>query len=104
MFDIIHEMKASKIGLTGEGIVWFLIGWYSNGWYDDEKHFEEDSLLNCTRDELKRAVESSLYIATEGLNLRTDDKPTISGRVRQTYYHFLKLLMSLNKKYIYVPI
>ena len=58
-----------------------MLGWYRHGWYLREDYIAEDPLLNCTRDELKKAVEESVYIATESLFVSPGEGPVVSGRV-----------------------
>ena len=66
--------------MTGDGYVWLLLGWYHSGWY-----LEEDVSIDCSRDEMKQAVERSYYISTESLHIGASDQPTISGLVSWIY-------------------
>ena len=51
----------------------------------DEEFIANDTFLSdkhCTRDILKRAVESSYYFATESVFIRPSNDITVSGKVR----------------------
>ncbi|XP_071821055.1 gamma-aminobutyric acid type B receptor subunit 1-like isoform X2 [Apostichopus japonicus] len=56
----------------GPNRVWFLIGWYPDNWYA-----EKDDNIDCTPEQLKEALEG--HITTEGMMLKPDDSPSISG-------------------------
>ena len=84
-------MKAYKQNITGEGYVWLMVGWYREGWYLEENFVKEDLLLSCTRDQMKAAVEGSLYISTETLNFRPDNEKIVSGLV-MIFFAFLFFL------------
>ena len=62
--------------MTGAGYVWIILGWYTPGWYLTEDEYNE-----CTRDEIKQAVEGTLYISAETLTVSTSKLPTVSGIV-----------------------
>ena len=66
--------QAHKLGMTGNGYVWLLVGWYNHQWWEayDESNSE------CSVEETKEAVESSFYIATETTHLSTKQGPTIA--------------------------
>ena len=67
-------LQVYKQKLYGPKIVWFLIGWYPDNWYDaDDKH------INCTAEQLKEALQ--YHFTTEGMMLKPDDTPSISGMV-----------------------
>ena len=68
--------KAYKQNMTGEGYMWMIVGWMGIGWY-----LTEDAAISCSQADMKLAVESSLYIATEFEILSTSEEPGISGMV-----------------------
>lgn len=62
--------------MVGDGYVWMLLGYYSKGWY-----LEDDEDIDCTRDEMRQAVEKSLYLSLASINIGTGSEPTFSGIV-----------------------
>ena len=64
--------EAYKQGLYGKQYVWFLIGWYEDDWYR-----QGSSEINCTIDEMSKAVEG--HLTTEALILNRDGRNTIAG-------------------------
>ena len=75
--------------MIGKDYAWLMIGWYRDGWYMDEDFIANDTFLakhKCTREVLKKAVESSNYIATESVFIRPQQ---CSHRIWQgTYYDY----------------
>ena len=76
-------IEAYKQGMTGEKYVWMMLGYYSHAWYMSEEYIAADSHLNCTADELKKAVEESIFIATESIFVSTSEGAVVSGKVMQ---------------------
>lgn len=78
IFDVfVFILQVYKQKLYGPKIVWFLIGWYPDNWYDaDDKH------INCTAEQLKEALQ--YHFTTEGMMLKPDDTPSISGMVSRS--------------------
>ncbi|XP_071485505.1 gamma-aminobutyric acid type B receptor subunit 1-like [Diadema antillarum] len=72
--------EAYKQKLYGHKIVWFLIGWYPDNWYED---LEDDKHVNCTAEQLKEALQ--YHITTEGMMLKPDDTPSISGMTSKEF-------------------
>ncbi|XP_033627262.1 uncharacterized protein LOC117290084 [Asterias rubens] len=77
-----YEDKARRVfceawrqNMTGPGYVWLLLGWYSMQWWT----VRDDSITRCTTEEIKNAVEGSLYIATECAVFGRQDADTVSG-------------------------
>ena len=52
--------------------------WYPSNWY-----MVEDKSINCTVEQLKEALQG--HFTTEGMMLKPDDTPSVSGMVS----HFL---------------
>lgn len=63
----------------GPGYVWFLLGWWTNRWWTIDDQF----LTKCTIEEVKQAVETSLYIGTECALFGEENVQTVSGIVRE---------------------
>ncbi|XP_041481660.1 gamma-aminobutyric acid type B receptor subunit 1-like isoform X3 [Lytechinus variegatus] len=68
-----------KQKLYGPKIVWFLIGWYPDNWYDSI----DDKKVNCTAEQLKEALQ--YHFTTEGMMLKPDDTPSISGMTSKEF-------------------
>ena len=66
--------QAHKLGMTGPGYVWLLVGWYNHQWWEAYDEINSE----CSVEETKEAVESSFYIATETTHLSTKQGPTIA--------------------------
>ncbi|XP_064650354.1 gamma-aminobutyric acid type B receptor subunit 1-like [Lineus longissimus] len=64
--------EAYKQGLYGKKYVWFLIGWYADDWY-----LLPNQHVNCTKEEMKKAVEG--HFTTESMMLNQADVATVSG-------------------------
>jgi hypothetical protein len=54
-----------------------MIGWYSDTWFIPP-HAGEEAALNCTREEMEKAVQ--YHFTTESIMLSRDTMPTISGK------------------------
>lgn len=63
--------------MYGEGYVWLLLGEYKEDWYKEEL----DEALSCTKEELAEAVETSMYIGSQGPVLGKEDTITVAGIV-----------------------
>ncbi|XP_033638560.1 uncharacterized protein LOC117299207 [Asterias rubens] len=77
-----YESKARRImceawrqNIVGPGYVWFLLGWWTNRWWTIDDQF----LTKCTIEEVKQAVETSLYIGTECALFGEENVQTVSG-------------------------
>ncbi|XP_072030590.1 gamma-aminobutyric acid type B receptor subunit 1-like [Amphiura filiformis] len=68
--------EAYKIGITGEGYMWLLLGWYGKKWW----HFQ-DGYHRCTKEEIKIAIESTFYLSTDMVQLRPSMETNIAGIV-----------------------
>ncbi|KAK2188045.1 hypothetical protein NP493_146g03044 [Ridgeia piscesae] len=77
------SVRSTNKKVYGPKHVWVIIGWYPDNWYS-----QPDSLVNCTAEELKEALEG--HFTTEGLMLNQDNTPTISWHglwIRQCHGH-----------------
>ncbi|KAJ8044809.1 Gamma-aminobutyric acid type B receptor subunit 1 [Holothuria leucospilota] len=68
--------EAFKLGMYGEGYVWFIPGWYVRDWYK-----EDDKDIDCTVAEMTYVVESSKYIGIQEKVLGERDIVTVAGIV-----------------------
>ena len=68
--------QAYKQGMLGDGYVWMLLGYYSKNW-----HLEDDDELECTKEEMQKAVEKSLYLSVESLHVGPSLGKTTTGIV-----------------------
>ena len=64
--------------MYGPKYVWIIIGWYPDNWYK-----QPDTSINCTAEQMQKALEG--HFTTEGLMLNQDNSPTVSGQVRINY-------------------
>ena len=58
------SMQAYRQGLYGKKYVWLIIGWYPDKWYT--KH---DSSIDCTPEQLEKALEGHLTTEVVQYNL-----------------------------------
>ncbi|XP_048240319.1 gamma-aminobutyric acid type B receptor subunit 1-like [Haliotis rufescens] len=70
--------EAYKVGLYGNKIVWVI-----NGWFDDFWWLVPDVNVDCTPEEMSRAVEG--YIAVDRLYISPIEIPAISGLTPSQY-------------------
>ncbi len=78
-FDVcwsVFRLQAYRNNMVGPGYAWMLVGWYSKKWWE-----EDDDSVTCSKEELRKAVESSYYIATEALQLSTSPDITVANIV-----------------------
>lgn len=71
-------LQAYKVGLYGNKIVWVI-----NGWFDDFWWLVPDVNVDCTPEEMSRAVEG--YIAVDRLYISPIEIPAISGLTPSQY-------------------
>ncbi|KAJ8044803.1 Gamma-aminobutyric acid type B receptor subunit 1 [Holothuria leucospilota] len=76
--------EAYKQGLYGEGYVWLVVGWYNADW-----HLQDNGILDCSLEEMKEVVESSMYISTQARLLGDEDVMTIAGVTIRQYLTLL---------------
>ncbi|XP_067676296.1 gamma-aminobutyric acid type B receptor subunit 1-like [Haliotis asinina] len=77
--------ESYKIGLIYPRVIWILIGWLNVKWY-----MEKDVTIDCTPDQMARALEGAIY--TGFLYLDPFDTPTISGLTPSefTLHHWMR--------------
>ena len=80
MFVTFSPIQGFKLGMTGEGYAWLILGWYAVGW-----HLDPDEDIDCTQDEMKQAVEGASYIGIESLHIGISKDPLISNIVSKLF-------------------
>ena len=65
-----------KRDMTRSGYVWIIYGWYPDLWWT-----EEDETLECTVEEMNKAVFSSNILTVRRVQLSTKEDVTIAGLV-----------------------
>uniref|UniRef100_A0A8C5QMN7 Gamma-aminobutyric acid type B receptor subunit 1 n=1 Tax=Leptobrachium leishanense TaxID=445787 RepID=A0A8C5QMN7_9ANUR len=88
---LFYETEARKVfcevykeRLFGKKYVWFLIGWYADNWFKTP-----DPAINCTIEEMTRAVEG--HVTTEIVMLNPENTRGISNMTSQEFMEKLEM-------------
>ncbi|XP_055338701.1 gamma-aminobutyric acid type B receptor subunit 1-like isoform X3 [Paramacrobiotus metropolitanus] len=77
--------EAYKNNLYGKRVVWLIIGWYADNWYEVDP--DKDPDVNCTKEELKEALEG--HLTAESLIRNSNNVSTLSGRTTEQFFNEL---------------
>ncbi|XP_075434105.1 gamma-aminobutyric acid type B receptor subunit 1 isoform X3 [Ascaphus truei] len=93
---LFYETEARKVfcevykeRLFGKKYVWFLIGWYADNWFKTP-----DPSINCTVEEMTRAVEG--HVTTEIVMLNPENTRGISNMTSQEFIEKLQKRLGKN--------
>ncbi|MEE6523456.1 hypothetical protein FKM82_022377 [Ascaphus truei] len=85
----VKNLKVYKERLFGKKYVWFLIGWYADNWFKTP-----DPSINCTVEEMTRAVEG--HVTTEIVMLNPENTRGISNMTSQEFIEKLQKRLGKN--------